>query len=61
MSSKNLSEYNKEDMQDAKGLTFGIVVSQWNNEITNNLFKGAYNTLIESRCIDNCVNHIEAT
>ena len=47
MSSKNLSEYNKEDMQDAKGLTFGIVVSQWNHEITNNLFKGAYNTLIE--------------
>ena len=47
MSSKNLSEYNKEDMQDAKGLTFGIVVSQWNHEITNDLFKGAYNTLIE--------------
>ena len=47
MSNKNLSVYRKEDIQNAKGLTFAIVVSEWNSEITNNLFKGAYETLIE--------------
>ena len=43
----NLSLFNKEDVPNAKGLTFGIVVSNWNENITNNLFKGAYETLIE--------------
>ena len=43
----NLSEFNKEDIPNAKGLTFGIVVSEWNQNITNRLFKGAYKTLIE--------------
>ncbi len=47
MSNKNLSVYRKEDIQNAKGLTFAIVVSEWNSEITNNLFKGTYETLIE--------------
>ena len=43
----NLSLFNKEEVPNAKGLTFGIVVSEWNANITNNLFKGAYDTLIE--------------
>ena len=44
---KDLSYYNKEDIQSAAGLTFGIVVSEWNANITNNLFNGAYDTLIQ--------------
>lgn len=44
---KNHSLYSKEEVPNAKGLTFGIVVSDWNANITNNLFQGAYNTLIE--------------
>tara|TARA_B100000214_G_scaffold148493_1_gene106212 strand:- start:1394 stop:1873 length:480 start_codon:yes stop_codon:yes gene_type:complete len=44
---KDLSYYNKEDIQSAVGLSFGIVVSEWNANITNNLFKGAYDALIE--------------
>lgn len=44
---KNLSEFNKEDIPNAKGLTFGIVVSEWNSNITNKLLQGAYDTLIE--------------
>jgi len=44
---KDLSYYNKEDIQSAAGFTFGIVVSEWNPNITNNLFKGVYDTLIE--------------
>ena len=43
----NLSLFNKEEVPNAKGLTFGIVVSEWNANITNNLFKGAYDALIE--------------
>ena len=44
----NLSEFNKEDIPNAKGLSFGIVVSNWNPNITENLFKGSYQTLIDS-------------
>jgi 6,7-dimethyl-8-ribityllumazine synthase len=43
----NLSHFNLEDVPNAKGLTFGIVVSEWNDSITNNLYKGAYDALIE--------------
>tara|TARA_B100001758_G_scaffold174960_1_gene151820 strand:+ start:5015 stop:5494 length:480 start_codon:yes stop_codon:yes gene_type:complete len=43
----NLSDYNKENMPNAKGFTFGIVVSFWNNSITKNLYKGAYDTLLD--------------
>tara|TARA_B100000902_G_C27126889_1_gene821606 strand:+ start:472 stop:951 length:480 start_codon:yes stop_codon:yes gene_type:complete len=43
----NLSHFNKEDVPNAKGLRFGIVVSEWNNNITNNLYKAAKKVLIE--------------
>ena len=43
----NLSHFNKEDVPNAKGLTFGIVVSEWNDSITNKLYKGAYDALLE--------------
>jgi len=43
----NLSHFNKEEVPNAKGLTFGIVVSEWNGNITEGLYKGASDTLIE--------------
>ena len=43
----NASHSKNVEIQNAKGLCFGIVVSKWNNDITNNLFKGAYETLIK--------------
>ncbi len=43
----NLSSFNKEDVPNAKGLSFGIVVSEWNSNITEGLYNGAYETLIE--------------
>ena len=43
----NLSHFNKEEVPNAKGLTFGIVVSEWNVNITEGLYKGASDTLIE--------------
>lgn len=42
---KNLSDYDKSTIPDAKEFRFGIVVSQWNEEITEGLYKGAYDTL----------------
>ena len=43
----NLSTYNKDEVANAKGLRFGIVVSQWNKNITDGLLKGAHDTLID--------------
>jgi 6,7-dimethyl-8-ribityllumazine synthase len=43
----NLSHFNKEEVPNAKGLTFGIVVSEWNVNITEGLYKGATDALIE--------------
>lgn len=44
---QNLSSYDKNTIPNAKDFRFGIVVSEWNNNITDNLFKGALDTLIE--------------
>ena len=44
---KNLSHYDKTAIPNAKNFRFGIVVSEWNPTITDALFMGAYNTLIE--------------
>lgn len=42
----NLSDYNAEDLPNANGLRIGLIVSQWNKEITHALYKGAVETLI---------------
>lgn len=44
---KNLSDYNIQSVANAKNMKFGIVVAEWNTEITEALFNGAYNTLIK--------------
>jgi 6,7-dimethyl-8-ribityllumazine synthase len=43
---KNLSEYNSDKLIDASGKRFGLVVAEWNKEITDSLCKGAYDTLL---------------
>ncbi len=45
---KNLSDYDKSKMPSAANMKFGIVVSEWNEEITEALYQGAYNTLIDN-------------
>jgi len=44
---KNLSTYNKKNMPSAKGISFGIVVSEWNASVTHALYEGCYNTLLK--------------
>lgn len=45
MSTVNLSEYDPESVPDAHRMKFGIVVSDWNREITWELLRGALDTL----------------
>lgn len=46
---KNLSEYDKNTVPDARNFRFGIVVSEWNETITEGLFDGAIQTLLENQ------------
>ena len=44
---KNLSNYDKSILPNIKSLRFALVVSEWNQDITEALYKGAYSTLID--------------
>lgn len=47
MATTNLSYYDKTTIPNAKDFRFGIVVSEWNPDITENLQKGAIETLLD--------------
>jgi 6,7-dimethyl-8-ribityllumazine synthase len=42
----NLSSYDPATVPSGKGYRIGIVVSEWNEEVTGALLEGAYNTLL---------------
>lgn len=44
---KSLSDFKHLDVQSAESFTFGIVVAQWNIEITGALYDGAYQLLLD--------------
>ncbi len=44
---KNLSVFSVDNLPDISGWRFAIVVAEWNAEVTEALFQGAYNTLIQ--------------
>ncbi|MGL2964313.1 6,7-dimethyl-8-ribityllumazine synthase [Flavobacterium sp. RSB2_4_14] len=44
---KNLSNYDKNTIPNAKDFRFGIVVSEWNDHITNGLYHGAETALLD--------------
>ena len=48
MASNNLSHFDKSSIPNGKDLRFGIVVSEWNPEITEGLYKGAHQTLLDN-------------
>ena len=54
----NLSDYNIEDIPNSKGMRFAIIVSEWNNHITDNLFKGK-KTLLNCGVKDNDIVRID--
>ena len=45
MATQDLSPYNPDLVPSAKGMRFGIVVSDWNHKVTWKLLEGAVNTL----------------
>lgn len=45
--SKNLSAYDEKNIPSGEEMSFGIVVSDWNAEITHALYDGCYDTLIK--------------
>jgi len=55
-SNKNLSTYDKATIPNAKDFRFGIVVSEWNHDITEGMFQGAFDALKDCGAInDNIV------
>ena len=55
----NLSDFNKDSLPDSSYMKIGIVVSKWNNKITDGLYNGAFTTLIESGVSENNIEKIE--
>ncbi|SNZ00382.1 6,7-dimethyl-8-ribityllumazine synthase [Flagellimonas pacifica] len=49
---KNLSAYDKTTIPNAKDLRFGIVVSEWNEAITEGLYKGAHEALLDCGALE---------
>lgn len=47
-SNKNLSTFSDKNINDISNNKFGIVVSEWNSEITEALFSGAVETLLQN-------------
>ncbi|WP_339874788.1 6,7-dimethyl-8-ribityllumazine synthase [uncultured Algoriphagus sp.] len=45
---KSLSAHSSKNVQDISDKTFGIIVSEWNEVVTEALYSGAYQTLIEN-------------
>ncbi|MEM7107753.1 MAG: 6,7-dimethyl-8-ribityllumazine synthase [Bacteroidota bacterium] len=47
-SEKNLSSYTKDNVTDVSKRRFAVIVSEWNDSITEALYDGAYHTLREN-------------
>ena len=54
----NLSDYDKASVPSGDNLTVGLVVSEWNEEITESLYSGAYDTLVERGVLSNNIKRI---
>ncbi len=55
---KNLSDFDHSGFPDASNMRIGIVVSEWNNEITHALLKGVIDTLKSLGCPEtNIIRH----
>lgn len=53
---KNLSSYDKNKLPNAKNFRIGFVVSEWNENITQPMFQGAFDALLDCGVIkDNIV------
>lgn len=44
---KNLSDYSEKNVQDISQKKFAVIVSEWNEEVTESLYAGVYSTLTD--------------
>ncbi len=44
---KNLSSYSDQNISDITQQIFGVVISEWNNSVTDSLYAGALDTLLQ--------------
>ena len=58
MATKDLSDYDSGLVPQANDMKFGIVVSEWNHEITNAMAQGAVDTLIKHGALENNIRLI---
>lgn len=56
---KNLSDFSHTLIPDATNYKFGIIMASWNLEVTNNLYKGAYEALITQNTAQNNIISLE--
>ncbi|MEZ5057654.1 MAG: 6,7-dimethyl-8-ribityllumazine synthase [Saprospiraceae bacterium] len=56
---KNLSAYNEENIPSGKDLNVGIVVSDWNKDITHALYEGCFDTLIKHDVPENKIKTLQ--
>ena len=56
---KNLSEYNEKKLASAKEMSFGIVVADWNAEITHALYQACYDTLTKHGAAPDAIHTIQ--
>lgn len=54
----NLSDYDMSNVPSGDNLSIGLVVSEWNEDITESLYKGAYDTLVECGVLSNNIKRI---
>ena len=52
MATRNLSEYDLNTVPNGKDMRFGIVVSEWNYEVTGEMLRGAVETLKKHGVVD---------
>lgn len=56
---KNLSDFSHTTVPSAKPFKFGIIVAEWNAEVTGKLYQGAYDTLIKHGALEENIISID--
>ena len=56
---KNLSTYDEQNLPDASPMRFGIVVADWNADITHALYQGCYDTLIKHGAQEDSIHTVQ--
>jgi 6,7-dimethyl-8-ribityllumazine synthase len=56
---KNLSAYAESELPDGKPFTIGVVVSEWNADITHALYEGCRSTLLKHGVVEDHIHTVQ--